>query len=141
MELFLNLLWVLIALGLLGTWRMQWVHQRRRTRRHSVQEWAAISVALVLLFFAVSLTDDLHSELLLMAECSGNRRSLVCSISAHQFLPSGTSSPASDPAIAFHASNGVSLRAIQSVERVDELCKSFFQNDRPTGRAPPASFL
>ena len=55
MELFLNILWVLIALGLLGTWRTQWVHQRCHTRRHSVQEWAAISVALVLLFFAVSL--------------------------------------------------------------------------------------
>src|ERR1700735_942323 len=60
MELFLNLLWMLIAVGLLGAWRTRWVHQQHRAPRHSLQEWSALSIALVLLFFAVSMTDEMH---------------------------------------------------------------------------------
>jgi len=90
MELFLNLLWMLIAVGLLGAWRTRWVHQQHRAPRHSLQEWSALSIALVLLFFAVSMTDDMHSEIVALEECSTSKRELVCSPGAHALPQSGT---------------------------------------------------
>ena len=79
-ETFLNILWLMIAAGLLAVWRTRWVHQhqqRGHTRRNPSQEWTAVGCALVLLFFAVSLTDDLHFEMVLFDECSTGRRSTV----------------------------------------------------------------
>lgn len=63
MELLLNILWMLIALGALGVWQFCWARQKQGQRRKPVQEWTAFVCALVFLFFAVSLTDDLHSNL------------------------------------------------------------------------------
>jgi hypothetical protein len=74
MESFLNLLWVVIAAGAFCVWRTRWLHERRDHRRRPLQEWTAFACALVLLFFAVSLTDDLHSELMIFDECSTSRR-------------------------------------------------------------------
>src|SRR5271154_2971452 len=84
METFLNILWLLIAVGVLAVWRTQWVHQHEqqaRARRNPSQEWTAVGCALVLLFFAVSLTDDLHFEMVLFDECATGRRSTVGSCS------------------------------------------------------------
>jgi hypothetical protein len=74
MELFLNLLWVLIAASAVGLWRICWRPQSARERREPLREWTAMSCSLILLFFAVSLTDDLHSEVMLLEECSTSRR-------------------------------------------------------------------
>ncbi len=81
MELFLNLLWVAIALVAFGFWRTRWLRERPENRRNPLREWTAFACALVLLFFAVSLTDDLHSELIIFDECCASRRhssALVC---------------------------------------------------------------
>jgi hypothetical protein len=74
MESILNILWVVIALGALSVWRVYWSRDRRDERRNLFHEWTAIACALVLLFFAVSLTDDLHFNAALFDECSGSRR-------------------------------------------------------------------
>jgi hypothetical protein len=74
MEAFLNLLWVLIALGALGAWRGCWMREQREGRRDPIREWAAVVCALVLLFFAVSLSDDLHASPMLLDESAGGRR-------------------------------------------------------------------
>ena len=74
MESFLNILWVAMALATFGVWRMNWLHQRRDSRREPLRDWTAFACALVLLFFAVSLTDDLHSDLVIFDECSMARR-------------------------------------------------------------------
>ncbi len=86
MELLLNLFWLLIAAVLLCTWRTQWVHERRGGIRHRVQEWSAVSLALVLLFFAVSMSDDMHSEIVALEESSLSRRDQVV-VSASAPLP------------------------------------------------------
>jgi hypothetical protein len=81
MELFLNLLWVAIAVIVFGFWRTRWLLERSENRRNPLREWTAFACALVLLFFAVSLTDDLHSELIIFDECCASRRhssALVC---------------------------------------------------------------
>jgi hypothetical protein len=79
MELFLNLLWLLIAAGAVGLWRACWRSEKPRSCRESLREWTAMGCALVLLFFAVSLTDDLHAAAMLLDECSASRRHSICS--------------------------------------------------------------
>jgi hypothetical protein len=74
MESFLNLLWVAIAAVGFYLWRTRWLQERRDHRREPLREWTAFACAVVLLFFAVSLTDDLHSELMIFDECSTIRR-------------------------------------------------------------------
>jgi hypothetical protein len=78
MELFLNILWVVMAAAALWLWRTRWVHQFREREHAPWRQWAAFVCALVLLFFMVSLTDDLHSELAFFEECSASRRHTTC---------------------------------------------------------------
>jgi hypothetical protein len=82
MELFLNILWFVIATLGLCVWRVRWAHQ---PREHSPwRQGTAFASALVLLFFMVSLTDDLHSELVYFEECTANRRHTVCLACTHE---------------------------------------------------------
>ncbi len=57
MELLLNLFWLLLALASVGLWRLKW---SRAGGRESLQGAIGLCCVLVLLFFAISLTDDLH---------------------------------------------------------------------------------
>jgi hypothetical protein len=86
MELFLNILWVLIALASLGIWRGVWKDEKRQTEHGPIEEWTAFAVVLVFLFFAVSLSDDLHAAAILSDDCGGRRSSLVvdCTNHAHR---------------------------------------------------------
>jgi hypothetical protein len=138
MELFLNLLWVLIAAGAIGVWRTCWRSEKPRSRRESLREWTAMGCALVLLFFAVSLTDDLYAAAMLLDECSASRRH---SISSHHSEQSRQIVKQSGPAI---------LPRIASVESpLTYLCGvnlasyavKFFVHGLSKGRAPPASSL
>src|ERR1700735_214080 len=74
MESFLYLLWGAIVAGAFYFWRTCWLHQRRDHGREPLREWTAFACVVVLRFFAVSLTDDLHSELMIFDECSTSRR-------------------------------------------------------------------
>lgn len=89
MELFLNILWLLVALGLLGIWRARWVHQRRDARRNPLAECAALGCVLVMLFFAISLSDDLHLNVALCDEISTGRRHSGVWVSGHDSSHSG----------------------------------------------------
>ncbi|HKN60115.1 MAG TPA: hypothetical protein VJW93_02985 [Candidatus Acidoferrales bacterium] len=80
MELFLNILWVTIALGAFGAWRIIWNRQPREFSRAPLQEWTAFACALVFVFFAVSLSDDLRAAAVLADDCaSGRHHSMVWS--------------------------------------------------------------
>jgi len=57
MELLLNVFWLLLALTSVGVWRLKW---SRGGRRESLRGAIGLCCVLVLLFFAISLTDDLH---------------------------------------------------------------------------------
>ncbi len=78
MELFLNILWVLIVLTGTCVWRMRWAHHLRARQHETWRQWTAFACAMVLLFFVVSLTDDLHAELVLFEESSSSRRHATC---------------------------------------------------------------
>src|ERR1700746_596666 len=73
MELFPNLLWLSIALGALGAWGFKHYRRGPQTRSKWLGELAALSCALVFLFFAVSLSDDLHSDVILCDDCAAKR--------------------------------------------------------------------
>src|SRR5215469_10707256 len=54
-EVLLNIVWVLASISLICIWRVSW-----RRGRWCAKESTSIMVLLVLLFFAISMTDDLH---------------------------------------------------------------------------------
>jgi hypothetical protein len=139
MELLLNLLWLLVAVALLGTWRTQWIHQRRRTIRLCLQEWSAVSLALVLLFFAVSMTDDLHAEIVALEEFSASKRDHVRNGTVH---PSAQS-PSAPHAPAWSVALRGPLLAPAETQRGDvpaEPCLVLLASSRSqSSRAPPVS--
>lgn len=134
MELFLNCLWVVIATAILGLWRAQWMREHRAARRDPLREWTAIACALVLLFFAVSLTDDLHAEVMLSDDCFTSRRHSSCTHSTpHSGKTVRTLAAAIVPDLP-------PMEASQEIGRVvifDPRCTSFFLCNEPSGRAPP----
>jgi hypothetical protein len=137
MESFLNLLWVAIAAGAFGFWRTRWLHERRDRRRQPLQEWTAFACALVLLFFAVSLTDDLHSELMIFDECSTSRRHSLNLTRSHDAPQHRTVANHSGLA----ATESASFDPFQDFDRLvlaKEISPSSLELSIRPGRAPPS---
>ena len=139
MELFLNILWVLITLAGAVIWRTLWTGQARLRRHTAWREWTAFVCAMVLLFFVVSLTDDLHAELMLFEECS-TRRHATCVVCAHHSSPpDGGAAHAwailpSGPHVESLAFGALILPSFEKLELQ-------FSVKRAADRAPPASVL
>jgi hypothetical protein len=96
METLLNLLWLTVALVLIGLWRFRWLSSRRNPRASVLPEIVAIGCAISLLLPAISLTDDLHPEIVAVDAASGKRNSCLLVSGAmrtpHATLISGTHS-------------------------------------------------
>jgi hypothetical protein len=144
MELFLNILWVLVAVGVLGAWRVHWVRHGGDNRHHPLAEWTAIGSALVLLFFAISLSDDLHQDVVLFSESSTSRRHSVTRVSGPDSTDDGGVTPfgtqlglAVLPRIAPSVPLALIARVAPSLDVPVLLC----QFPRFSGRAPPAFSL
>jgi len=60
MELLLNFLWLMLALPALAIWRQHHLASRRTKRPHHFRSFLLLSCLLILLFPAVSISDDLH---------------------------------------------------------------------------------
>ncbi len=138
MESFLNLLWVAIAAGAFCFWRTRWLHERRDRRRQPLQEWTAFACALVLLFFAVSLTDDLHSELMIFDECSTSRRHSLSLMRSHDTPQHRTPETSSGIEVQPYHASPDPPQFIDRLAAGKELL--FFSVDSwvPFGRAPPS---
>lgn len=134
MELFLNCLWVVIATVIIGLWRTRWTREHRDVRRDPLREWTAITCALVLLFFAVSLSDDLHAEVMLSDDCFTSRRH---SSSAHSTSHSGKTVRTLAVAIAPDLPPMEASREIGRVVIFEPRCTSFILCNEASGRAPP----
>jgi hypothetical protein len=90
METLLNVLWLAVALALIGLWRFRWFSSRRNPRAGVLPEIVAIGCAISLLLPAISLTDDLHPEIVAVDTASGKRNScllLVGAMSARHVTP------------------------------------------------------
>jgi hypothetical protein len=75
METVLNLVWLAITLAGVWLWRFRWVASRGNQRGRIFPEAVAIVCLLSLLFPVISLTDDLHPEIM-MVECASAKRNL-----------------------------------------------------------------
>ena len=141
MESFLTLLWVAIAAGAFCFWRTRWLQQRRERRREPLREWTAFACAVVLLFFAVSLTDDLHSELITFDECSTSRRHSLSLTGSHDMPPHRI--PEGSSGIAVRLCPGLQ-NPPQFIDRLDATKELLFfsvDSRAPFGRAPPLASL
>lgn len=139
MESFLNFLWVLMALGGLGVWRACWMREHPVHRRDPVREWAAVVCALVLLFFAVSLSDDLHASLALLEESAGSRRHSTV-LDAHS-SPGALQTIAHAPALPAAALFVPLLSDFISPRLTDAGNPGVVESDPQFGRAPPYDCL
>jgi hypothetical protein len=137
MESFLNILWVAMALAAFGVWRTNWLHQHRDGRREPLREWTAFACALVLLFFAVSLTDDLHSDLVIFDECSTIRRHSSALTGPHHALDKLEIAQASGAAI-LPARLTQSFHWLAMIVPVPEPSGIRLIALASSGRAPPA---
>jgi hypothetical protein len=141
MELFLNLLWVLITLAGVLVWRTCWSKQRK-TRRHAAwRDWTAFVCAMILLFFVVSLTDDLHAEVMFVEECSTSRRQAICLASPHQSSPAQSSADAQGWMLLPSGVNAPSFVFISSLIPVSESVPMRLHCNLAFGRAPPVTAL
>jgi hypothetical protein len=141
MELILNIVWALIAVCGLYVWRVHWARQEACTRRTALQQWTAFTCGLVLLFFAVSLTDDLHSEIVLFDECASGRRYSAVGNCAHA-APDAAKIPAlCGVGILPRTSAPEQLTAISKVSTVPYGSPSFLRLHDFSGRAPPLVVL
>jgi hypothetical protein len=86
MELFLNFLWLTLAVAALVVWR---VRNRDHGGAELRREGVALLFVLVLMFFAISMTDDLHQEIILAEDCSFVRRQTAYVAPSHH-LPAAS---------------------------------------------------
>jgi len=139
-ELLLNLFWLLVALVGVGLWRLRWARGCRGAieRRAMVHSAVGLGCVLVMLFFAISLTDDLHAAPVLAEDARSSRRTL-------EFRKNSWSEP--DPET--RAANWAAVlptaffspgRLILERLAIAEPPRTLSTLSRPAqGRAPPAS--
>ena len=72
MEVLLNTIWLLVAIGAFLLWRPERSRKARPSPRprQTLSQFLALACALVLLFPVISLTDDLHAEQAAMEDSS-----------------------------------------------------------------------
>jgi hypothetical protein len=139
MELALNLIWLLLALAAIALWRLRWTNQPRARRQAPWREWTSVACALVLLFFVVSLTDDLHANVLALEDSSISRRQVNCLSPAHhqpqpKHFPT-TPGVAILPAALIGADFAAGL-VFAATSTPQQLCQ---RQETHSGRAPPVA--
>jgi|SRR6185437_3615647 len=115
MELLLNVFSLSIALGAFGVWRFIWAPQKRRHPGKHLREFTALACALVFVFFAVSLSDDLRGYAVLSDDFAIKRHHAMawdCSHASHQ------KGSQSHPPSAAAPSRGPASAKLQLAERI-----------------------
>jgi hypothetical protein len=123
MELFLNLLWLVIALGSFARWRhVVGVRRGSRGRLQGAVRFLALACALSILFPAISVTDNLHPELYVTEDSSSSRRAMAAAVGASHALFNRfghASPPALVPGLTLPFSFGVVLESLRIPNFVD----------------------
>lgn len=81
METILNLVWLAVTLAALWLWLFRWKGARRKPGHDVRLEAVAMVCILALLFPVISLTDDLHPEVIPVDAASSKRA--LCLLAAH----------------------------------------------------------
>lgn len=139
MERYLNLLWCAIVVVTVVVWRMCWAPRRQRGSQHAVFQGIALVCAFVFLFFAVSLTDDLHSDLLLVDD--GARRHTIALTCGDHSSHDGV--PAQHAGVAVLPTRGapIPFGNFQKALPLPEARVSFLAKDLAVNRSPPKPAL
>jgi len=140
METVLNLIWLAVTLAGVCVWRFRWFPSRGNQRKRIFPEAVATLCLIALLFPVISLTDDLHPEIMI-AECASAKRGLSLIIASGRH--------AHDSATTRHTHAQMALLAVP-LSRMDQCTADLVQavqvmqtissSDVRSARAPP-SFL
>lgn len=135
-ELLLNVCWLVISVASFAAWAAATREPAKRSGSTSTKLQAiALFCALVLLFFPISLTDDLHPEIFTAAEPSVQKRDSSATLSAgaadRSYSPSICALPSTDHHEFTLASDFFGLYLTPTVDRIAQYTAP------PTGRAPP----
>src|ERR1700739_4748939 len=82
METLLNLVWLAVTVAAIWLWRFHWTVSRRNPRHSTRMEAVSMVCILALLFPVISLTDDLHPEIVAVDAASGKRNACLIAASA-----------------------------------------------------------
>lgn len=137
MEAILNLVWLAITVMAIWLWRCRWIVSRPDPRHSPRLEAVAMVCALALLFPVISLTDDLHPEIVAVDVVSGKRNACLSLATAPDVRTGSVVSSA-------HSVYGilpVRIALVQFVfwhfSPVAELRQERSLTNVPLGRSPP----
>jgi hypothetical protein len=138
METILNLIWLAVTLAALWEWRFRWAASRRDSRCDVRQETIAIVCLLALLFPVISLSDDLHPDIV-PADTASSKR-MHCLLVAHA-VHGGSAKSHSGTQSSFallskfpFEVDPVSAGVLHSVQVSSSISSSFSSS----GRSPPS---
>jgi hypothetical protein len=77
METILNLAWLGVTLAVLWLWWFRWTVSRENRRHTRRQEAVAVLCFIAFVFPVISLTDDLHPEIVAVDAASGKRNAAL----------------------------------------------------------------
>jgi hypothetical protein len=138
METILNLIWLAVTLAGVCVWRFRWFPSRGNQRKRIFPEAVAALCLIALLFPVISLTDDLHPEIMI-AECVSGKRNL-CQIIARGPLtaaPAAASHVHSLAAVMMCPTARPDLIALGTVAQ-SGILHIAISSSTPLGRSPPA---
>jgi hypothetical protein len=139
METVLNLIWLAITLAGVWLWRFRWVASRDNQRGRIFPEAVAIVCLLTLLLPVISLTDDLHPEVM-MVECASAKRNLSVLIAGGPHASSTGATRQVHSAVALLtrplAQTGLMATNLEIDVRIPQAMSSV---SIPLGRSPPSS--
>jgi hypothetical protein len=135
MELFLNVLWLLLAVPAVWIWRRDGMSRRGSERLEFLRCPLILACTLMLLFPVVSATDDLHAMRPEVEESTPSKRAVRPASGGK--LPLRLSGPI--PAqMATSAALGSDEQVCEGVIPQPVLAPDWVQRGAATGRAPPA---
>lgn len=138
METILNLIWLVVTLAVLWLWRFRWKGVRRKPGHDVRLEAVAMICILALLFPVISLTDDLHPEVI-PVDAASSKRSLVL-LTAHH-AQSGHAGASSHQHFAFDVLRSAAARpAMLTAGRlpIARNLQPLSRSAANSGRSPPS---
>jgi hypothetical protein len=138
METLLNLLWLVLALAALWIWRFRWLVSRPNPRARVFMEAVAIGCTLALLFPVISLTDDLHPEIVAVDASSGKRNACLMVAAATRTTHVTPISSHHAALTVFRPVLGNVAQNIAGIFLPPENLHQFFVCGSCSGRSPPS---
>jgi hypothetical protein len=139
MELTLNLIAMATILSLLLVWRGLWIRQPGRGHRNVRHESLAICCVAVLAFFAISMSDDLRNDLMIVDECSLSRSQAAGVSASHSAHHQSAKIHPIDMSIFGHANICVPQYMTSGIVPTEYSSAVFLSSNVLSDRAPPVS--